>query len=188
MRLLDFHSIDPLSIDPPGEPVEPYGVNVIVETPQGSRNKFNWNEDLGVFQFSRTLRAGMAWPCEFGFVPQTIAGDGDPLDVAILMDAPTFPGCLVRVRLLGIIGLVKNGERNDRLLACPARSAKAPSSWDHIVDLEHLLPRQVREIEAFLSDYNTFEGHAIELTGWGNAEQAFITLQETVTSWREKHA
>jgi inorganic pyrophosphatase len=173
-----FHSIPPLAVT--GPPEEPHGLHMVVETPQGSRNKFNLNEEFGVFQFSRTLRAGMAWPCDFGFVPQTLAGDGDPLDVALISEAPMFPGVLVRVRILGAIGLVKNGEENNRLIAVPARSRKAPSIYDDVHDLSDLLPRQIRSIEAFLSDYNTFEGHVIDLTGWMNAERAWQLVHEAI--------
>lgn len=188
MLQFNYHAISPLAIDVPGEPSEPYGVHMIVETPQGSRNKFNLNEEFGIFQYSRTLRGGMVWPCDFGFVPQTHADDGDPLDVALFIDAPTFPGCLVRVRLLGVIGFVKNGEENDRLVACPARSSKASSNWDHIDDISEMVPRQIREVEAFLKDYNTFEGHSIQLTGWRDATSAFETVDRAMQKWREKHA
>lgn len=177
-----FQRIPPLSIS--GPPVEPRGVHMIVETPQGSRNKFALNEELGVFQFSRTLRAGMMWPCEFGFVPQTLAGDGDALDVALICEAPMFPGVLVRARVLGAIGLVKNGEENNRIVAVPARSNKAPTRFDDVDEIAQMLPRQIREIEAFLSDYNTFEGHEIELTGWLDAAQSWELVEDAVEKAR----
>lgn len=180
--MFNFHNIPPLSIQ--GPPIEPRGVHTVVETPQGSRNKFALNEEFGVFQFSRTLRAGMMWPCEFGFVPQTIAGDGDPLDVALICDAPMFPGVLVRARVIGAIGLVKNGEENNRILAVPARSRKAESRYDDIDEIAQMLPRQIREIEAFLSDYNTFEGHEIELTGWLGADEAWKLVELAVEKAR----
>lgn len=169
--MFDFSHVAPLALD--GPPPEARAIHAIIETPQGSRNKYNFNEKLGLFEFSRTLRAGMIWPCDFGFVPQTLAGDGDPLDVALLGEAPLFPGCLIRARVLGAIGLVKNGEENNRILAVPARSTKAASRFDEIEDLSQMNQRHIREIEAFLSDYNTFEGHRIELTGWRGADAAW---------------
>lgn len=169
--MFDFSNLPALAQS--GPPAEEYGIHVVVETPQGSRNKINFNEKFGLFQFSRTLRAGLIWPCDFGFVPHTLAGDGDPLDVAFLNDAPLPCGVFARARVVGAIGLSKNGEENDRIIAVPARSEKAPSRWDGIRDLSDFLPREIRELEAFLSDYNTFEGHRIELTGWKNAARAW---------------
>ena len=176
--MFDFSHVPPLAQS--GSIAEPHGIHAIIETPQGSRNKYNFNEEFGLFEFSRTLRAGMVWPCDFGFVPQTLAGDGDPLDVALIGQAPTFAGCLVRARVIGAIGLVKNGEENNRILAVPARSTKAASRFDDTTDLEQMNQRQIREIEAFLSDYNTFEGHQIELTGWSDAAAAWQMVLDAI--------
>ena len=176
--MFDFSNLPPLA--QAGAFHEPHGVHAIIETPMGSRNKYNFNEEVGLFQFSRTLRAGMMWPCDFGFVPQTLAGDGDALDVALLGEAPTFPGCLIRVRVIGAIGLIKNGEENNRILAVPARSTKAASRFDEITDLSHMNARHIREVEAFLSDYNTFEGHQIELTGWRDADAAWQMVLDSM--------
>src|SRR5438477_8746833 len=97
-------------------------LNVIIETPKGSRNKFNFNSQLGLFELGKVLPKGMSFPYDFGFVPSTEGDDGDPLDVLVLMDEPAFPGCKVVCRLIGVIEAVqskKDGEwiRNDRLIA-----------------------------------------------------------------------
>src|SRR5215212_8024826 len=86
---------------------DPSHVNVVVETPQGSRNKYNFDERLGVFRLGGVLPAGAVFPFDFGFVPSTVGGDGDPLDVLVLMDEPAFPGCLVEARLLGVVEAVQ---------------------------------------------------------------------------------
>ena len=177
---MNFSKIPPLAIE--GKPNEPRGIHCIIETPLGSGSKFAWNKEFEVFEFSRHLRAGFKWPCDFGFVPNTLAGDGDALDVALLADEPMFPGVLVRCRVIGAIGLTKNGQENDRILAVPARSKKALSRWDEIHDLDDLTARQIREIESFLADYNTFEGHTIQLTGWQNAARAFESVKRAITS------
>jgi len=97
-------------------------LQVIIETPKGSRNKYAFDEEQKVFVLKAALPAGMVFPYDFGFVPGTIAGDGDPLDVLVLMDEPAFPGCVVPARLIGIIEGIQetpNTEptRNDRLVA-----------------------------------------------------------------------
>ncbi len=188
MDILPFNRIPPFYKAAQGQPEEPNGVHVIVETPRGTRNKFAWNEDFGVLELSRTLKSGMSWPCDFGFIPQTLAGDGDPLDVAVLIEDATFPGCLVKARILGVIGFVKNGQQNDRLLACPVSKKGAGSRWDDIHDLKELQPRLVRELEAFLSDYNTFEGNKIELTGWGDADAAMEEVKKAVKRFKAENA
>ena len=110
---IDFNHIPPFYTD---DENEPRGVNVIIETPKGSGHKYAWKETYGVIELRRILRGGMVWPCDFGFIPQTHADDGDAIDVALLIDEPCFPGCLVRARVLGSIGLIKNDDENDRLL------------------------------------------------------------------------
>src|ERR1043165_5507071 len=102
-------------------------VNVVIETPKGSRNKYNYDEKLQLFKRGAVLTAGAVFPFDFGFVPSTVGGDGDPLDVLVLMDEPAFTGCLVRVRLVGVIEAEqteREGEttRNDRLVGVAAES------------------------------------------------------------------
>lgn len=166
---------------------EEFGVNLIVETVRGSAHKYAWKEEFGVIELRRILRGGMVWPCDFGFVPRTLADDGDAIDVVLLIDEPTFPGCLVRARILGGIGLRKNGEQNDRLLACPISLPGAGSTWDEVRSLEDVSPRLIREIEAFLSDHQTFEGNTIELTGTIGQVDAMELVREAARTWEQKN-
>src|SRR5690242_7742786 len=98
--------------------------NVIIETPKGNRNKFKYDEELDLFMLSGVLPAGAVFPFDFGFIPGTRGGDGDPLDVLVLMDEPSFTGCLVRARLIGVIEAEQTEDgktaRNDRLIAVAA--------------------------------------------------------------------
>src|SRR5437588_4077225 len=101
-------------------------LNVVVDTPKGSRNKFEYDEEHGLFRLGGVMPAGAVFPYDFGFVPATLGGDGDPLDVLVLMDEPAFAGCLVEARLIGVIEAeqAEGGEttRNDRLIAVSARA------------------------------------------------------------------
>ncbi|HEY0075517.1 MAG TPA: inorganic diphosphatase [Abditibacteriaceae bacterium] len=166
--------------------IEKDAVNVIVETPKGSRNKFAWKETYGVIELRRILRGGMTWPCDFGFIPQTLADDGDAIDVALLIDEPCFPGCLVRTRIVGSIGLIKNGDENDRLIGVPVSLEGAAATWDEIQTLEDLSPRLIREIEGFLKDHQTFEGNQIELTGLKNRADALKSVRDAATRWQKE--
>ena len=182
---LDFSHIPPLWED---DKNEPRAVNVIVETPRGTRNKFAYKEKYGVIELRRILRGGMTWPCDFGFIPGTLGDDGDALDVALLIDEPCFPGCLVHARLLGVIGLHKNGDENDRLIACPVSLPGSASTWDEVRDLNDVSPRLVKELEAFLKDYQTFEGNRIELTGLRDADSALQTVHDAVRKFEQNGA
>jgi inorganic pyrophosphatase len=128
-------------------------LNVIVETPKGRRNKFTYDEETGLFKLGGVLPAGAVFPFDFGFVPSTLGGDGDPLDVLLLMDEPAFPGCLVRARLIGVI--------EDRLIAV------AEKSRDHrdVRSLGDLSRRLLEEIEHFFVSYNEVKGKVFKPRG-----------------------
>ncbi len=166
--------------------IEKDAVNVIVETPRGTRNKFAYKETYGVIELRRILRGGMTWPCDFGFIPQTLADDGDAIDVALLIDEPCFPGCLVRTRIVGSIGLIKNGDENDRLIGVPVSLEGAAATWDEIQTLDDLSPRLVRELEGFLQDYQIFEGNEIELTGIKGRNAALQSVRDAAARWQQK--
>jgi inorganic pyrophosphatase len=182
----DYHSIPPFFSPTSKLPDTPYGVHVVIETPRGTRHKFALNEDLGIIEFSRTLPLGMTWPCDFGFIPQTKAGDGDPLDVALLIEEGTFAGCLVQARLVGMIGFIKNGEENHRLLAVPVTKKGAGGEWTGVNDLDDLSMRTVHSVQAFLRQYNEFEGAKIELTGIKSRDEALEAVKVAVQKWKEE--
>jgi inorganic pyrophosphatase len=134
-------------------------LNVIIETPKGSRNKFNYDEATGLFKLGGVLPAGAAFPFDFGFVPSTLGGDGDPLDVLVLMDEPAFTGCLVRVRAVGVVEAEqteRDGEptRNDRLIGVAAESRLHKG----VRTLAALGDALLDEIEHFFVSYNDFKG------------------------------
>jgi inorganic pyrophosphatase len=133
-------------------------IQVVIETPKGSRNKYAWDPKQRLFTLKKVLPEGMVFPHDFGFVPSTEAEDGDPLDVLILMDEPAFPGCVVQARLVGVIEgeQTEQGkvERNDRLLAV-AESSHTHSNIKSIKDLNDSL---LREIEKFFVNYHSNDG------------------------------
>jgi inorganic pyrophosphatase len=140
-------------------------VNVVVETPRGSRNKFCYVPDLDAIRLGKQLPAGAVFPFDFGFIPSTRAGDGDPLDVLVLLDAPTFPGCLVKVRLLGVIEGRQTG-RSGRVVANPRLVGVATKSneYDGVRTLADLPEALVDEIVHFFVSYNQASGKVFEPT------------------------
>lgn len=156
-------------------------VNVVVETPQGSRNKYNFDEELGVFKLGGVLPAGAVFPFDFGFVPSTLGGDGDPLDVLLLMDEPAFPGCLVEARLVGVVEAEqteRDGERtrNDRLVAVAAKAR----NHQGVRQLGQLSEHLVEEIEHFFVSYNEIKGKSFEPLGRHGSRRARAVVEEGV--------
>jgi inorganic pyrophosphatase len=133
-------------------------VRVVVDTPKGSRNKYKYDEQVGLYRLSKVLPVGLAFPYDFGFIPSTRAEDGDPLDVLVLGEDALFPGCLVTVRLVGVLqaAQTEHGKtfRNDRLLGAIETSVNRPA----IQTLEELRPEHLDEIESFFMAYNHLEG------------------------------
>lgn len=140
-------------------------IQVIVETPARSRNKFAYDPDQGIFALKKVLPAGMVFPYDFGFLPQTIAPDGDPIDVLLLMDEPAFPGCAVKARLIGVIeGEQLDGTkkiRNDRLVAV----AEMNHMYANIQRLKDLPTKWLEEVEDFFVNYHGLEGKKYKLLG-----------------------
>ena len=147
-------------------------LNVVIDTPKGSRNKFSWNTKLQLFELSGMLPAGAVFPYDFGFIPKTRGGDGDPLDVLVLMDEPAFAGCLVRSRLLGVIEAEQTEkgetERNDRLIAVASKS-RTTSDLKSLTDLNS---KVLEEIEHFFISYNEVKGKKFKPLGRYGPERA----------------
>jgi inorganic pyrophosphatase len=140
-------------------------VRVVVDTPKGSRNKYKYDETLGLYRLSKVLPLGSAFPYDFGFIPSTRAEDGDPMDVLVLGEEALFPGCLVTVRLVGVIQAeqTEHGKtfRNDRLMGAIETSVNRPA----IQTLEDLRSEHLDEIEYFFITYNHLEGRHFKPVG-----------------------
>jgi inorganic pyrophosphatase len=154
-------------------------LNVIIETPKGSRNKFDYEPELGLFILAGVLPAGAVFPYDFGFVPSTLGGDGDPLDVLLLMDEPAFAGCLVRARLIGVIEAEqteRDGEttRNDRLIAVVTNSR----NHQDVHTLDDIGGNLVDEIEHFFISYNQAKGKTFKPLGRSGPQRARRLVEE----------
>jgi len=165
---------------------EPEELNVIIETPKGSRNKFNYDDKLRLFKLGGVLPAGAVFPFDFGFVPSTLGGDGDPLDVLVLMDEPAFTGCLVRARLVGVIEAEqteRDGEttRNDRLIAVASESHLLKK----VRSLGRLNANLVEEIEHFFVSYNQAKGKEFKSLGRFGPGRALKLVEEGVRRFKD---
>jgi inorganic pyrophosphatase len=139
-------------------------VEVVIETPSGSHNKLKYDPERHAFRLSKVLPTGMAFPFDFGFVPGTIAEDGDPVDVLLLLDAPVPPGCIVEARLLGVLEVEQREHdgttvRNDRVIGVAVESTTRSS----LRELSDLDPALLAEIEAFFDQYNRLDHKAFRV-------------------------
>jgi inorganic pyrophosphatase len=160
-------------------------LNVVIETPKGSRNKFKFDEEHALYKLSGVLPAGMAFPYDFGFIPGTKAEDGDPVDVLLLMDEPAFPGCVVASRLIGVIEIEQTEEgetfRNDRLLAVAVESVLHRD----VVSITQLSANLLDEIEAFFDAYTRLRGKRIKPISRSGPETATALVEEAMTGKRK---
>ncbi|MDP9041222.1 MAG: inorganic diphosphatase [Bacteroidota bacterium] len=159
-------------------PKEKGRINVIIETPRGSQNKFDYDPKLKTFRLSKTLPMGTVFPFDFGFIPETLGQDGDPLDILVIMEEPAYPGCLITTRLLGVLEAEqeeKNGKkiRNDRLVAVSDCSVL----YGSIKNIGDLNKSMVTEIENFFIDYNKHEGKKFQPVGWKNSRKAMQLIK-----------
>jgi inorganic pyrophosphatase len=159
----------------------------IIETPRGRRTKFDYDPETELFELAGLLPEGMVFPYDFGFIPSTLGADGDPLDVMVLMDEPAHVGCLIDVRLIGVIEAdqtEKNGKtkQNPRLLAVAVHSY----THEHIASIKELNKSMLGQIEAFFVQYNQLRGKKFKVTGRGGPKRALELLREAIRIFDEK--
>lgn len=162
-------------------------LQVVIETPKGSRNKYTWDDEQKCFVLKSALPAGMAFPYDFGFVPRTRADDGDPLDVLVLMDEPAFPGCAVLVRLIGVLEAEQTKPktpklRNDRLIAV----AETTHMYAKLGKLKDLPQQALREIEEFFLNYTRVQGKKVKLLGRKGEKTAHALIAQAQRNFAEQ--
>jgi inorganic pyrophosphatase len=154
----------------PGEPV-----TCLVEIPKGSRNKYTWDEELGGIKLDRFLFSSVVYPTDYGFIQGTTSPKGTPLDAMVCVGAPTFPGCVIPVRVIGVFRTKDEAGQDDKLLCVPF----GDPNWSHLEQLDDL-PAQLRqEIEHFFSIYKIPEGKDVEIQGWEDREFAERLLADS---------
>jgi inorganic pyrophosphatase len=154
-------------------------VRMIVEIPMGTGNKYEYDLELGVFRLDRPLYSPMYYPGDYGFIPGTIAEDGDPLDVLALMEEASFTGCMIEVRPVGLLDMMDQDQPDQKLLAVPNRSPR----YQEIRTIDDVAPHVRREMEHFFAIYKELEGKRTEMRGWKGPQQA----RDAIMSSRERY-
>jgi inorganic pyrophosphatase len=157
-------------------------LHAFVEIPKGSRNKYEWDPKLQAIRLDRFLFSSVVYPTDYGFIPDTLAGDGDPLDAVICVSEPTFPGCMVAVNAIGLLEMRDEKGEDEKILCVPRHDP----NWDRIGGLEDL-PAQLRdEIANFFSIYKQLEYKDVEVVGWHPRDTAYEAIERARARWREQ--
>ncbi len=144
-------------------------VNVVVEVPVGSRNKFEYEPELGVIVRDRVLPGNVRFPADYGFIPSTESADGEPLDIMVAAHDPVFPGCVVKARVIGALEMIEDGEQEYNIFAVPNDDPR----FDDIRSLDDMPDQNLREIEQFFTAFKRLEGDEdAEVKGWCGIEEA----------------
>ena len=149
-------------------------MKMIVEIPKGSSNKYEYDIDNNEWKLDRVLAGAMIYPEEYGFIPETLDEDGDPLDVICLNNYPTFPGCSLPIRVIGVLRMVDNGEEDDKLLAVNAGDPR----FQNINDLKEVSQAKLAEINHFFLRYKELEKKKVELKGFQGKKEAGEILKK----------
>jgi inorganic pyrophosphatase len=170
--------------DIPTGPNPPAEVTAVIEIPTNERNKYELDKELGVFRLDRVLHSAVHYPGDYGFLPRTLAEDGDPLDVLVLMTIPVFTGCLVTARPIGLFHLLDRGVADEKVLAVPIGD---PYS-EGLNDLKDIPSHYLKEIEHFFQVYKDLEGLRTETRGFEGAEAAREAVRRSMAAYTERFA
>ncbi|MXV37836.1 inorganic diphosphatase [Flavobacteriaceae bacterium Ap0902] len=155
--------------------------DIIVEIPKGSRNKYELDKETGRIRLDRTIFSSMHYPADYGFVPNTLALDSDPLDVLVLVTAPTFPGCIIEVKTIGVFHMEDEKGPDEKLICVPI----GDPVWNTMKSLEDLNPHLLNEIEHFFQVYKDLEKKKVDVKGWGNREAAEKILKASIERFKK---
>jgi len=163
----------------PAQP-KPGAINVLIEIAGGSKNKYEFDKDLQAFALDRVLYSSVKYPYDYGFIPNTLADDGDPLDGMVIMDEPTFPGCIIPARPIGFLEMVDGGDRDEKILCVPDKDPR----YTHVKSLQDIAPHRLDEIAEFFRSYKNLEKKVTEILGWQDVHQVAPLVEKSVKAYK----
>ncbi len=161
---------------------KPGVINVLIEIPAGSKNKYEYDKDLQAFALDRVLYSSVQYPYDYGFIPNTLADDGDPLDGMVLIDQPTFPGCIIAARPIGMLEMIDGGDRDEKILCVPAKDPR----YSQVKSLQDVAPHRLEEIAEFFRTYKNLEKKVTEIRGWQDVDQVMPLVEQCIKAGSEK--
>jgi inorganic pyrophosphatase len=153
-----------------------------VEIPKGSRNKYEWDPELEAIKLDRFLFSSVVYPGDYGFIPETLGADGDPLDALVCVSEPTFPGCVIPVKPIAVLEMRDEKGEDDKILCVPLHDP----NWNTLDSLDDLPVALRDEIAHFFSIYGQPEGKEVDVTGWASREEALKRIEAAQAAWADR--
>ena len=173
----------PAFIHPPGNltslspgSAPPERIDAIVEIQQGGSNKYEYDPSCGLFRLDRVLYSAVHYPMAYGFIPGTLADDGDPLDILVMTRTPTFTGCIIEASPIGVFRMEDEKGEDEKIISIPVVDPR----YTEVKSLEDMRPHYLREIEHFFSIYKDLEGKPVNIRGWEGRQGAYDTIMESI--------
>lgn len=156
-------------------------VDAFIEIPTGSQNKYEYDAEKGRFVLDRVLFSPMHYPAEYGYLDETLALDGDPLDILVLTTFPTFPGCVIQARVMGVLIMTDDKGEDEKLLGVPVEDPR----WKDVHTLEDIPEHRLKEIAHFFQVYKDLENKQTTIKGWEGPEKAAQLIDECLARYQE---
>ena len=167
---------------PPGKH-PPEEVTAVIAIPSGSRNKYELDKDSGLMRLDRVLYSAVHYPGDYGFIPRTLHEDGDPCDILVLVNEPTFPGCQIDARPIGVLMMLDRGEPDDKILAVPSNDPY----YSEYFDIADIPQHYLKEVEHFFHIYKDLEGRRVQTVGWEKSVKAMRVIMDSITRYAETY-
>jgi len=158
-------------------------INVIIEIPRGSKNKYEIDKESGLIKLDRAMKSSQDYPFDYGFVPQSFWEDDDPLDVILLTTCPLHPGILVEARPVAVMWMTDGGDGDDKIIAVPKNDPR----FDHINDLQDVNKHTIKEIQHFFETYKSIEDKEVKVSGVDGREKALEVINRGLEMYNEKY-
>jgi inorganic pyrophosphatase len=151
-------------------------VNVLIEIPAGCKNKYEFDKEMNAFALDRVIYSSVKYPYDYGFIPNTLADDGDPLDGMVLIDEPTFPGCVIAARPIGMLEMIDGGDRDEKILCVPDQDPR----YTQVKSLSDVAPHRLDEIAEFFKTYKNLQRKVTEILGWKDVDTVAALVTECI--------
>ncbi len=159
-------------------------VTVFIEIPKGSRNKYEWDPATNAIKLNRMLFSSVHYPSDYGFILNTLAGDGDALDALVMVWEPTFPGCIIDARPVGVFKMRDEKGPDEKILCVPV----GDPMWNYIYSLDDVPPHTLKEIEHFFTVYKELEEKKTGVDGWDNRDAAYKAIIESQERFKKQNS
>ena len=157
--------------------------DVLIEIPKGSRNKYEYDFELKKIRYDRMIFSSMMYPADYGFIPNSLALDGDPLDVLVLVTEPTFPGCVMEVKPIGVFHMADEKGPDEKIICVPV----SDPIWNTLEDLKDMNPHLIKEIEHFFQVYKDLENKKVDVGGFGDVHDAVFIIDQCLKRYENSN-